>query len=411
MQLKKNIWIIDPYSEIPKEGWRHGRYYLIAKALSDNGYDVQLFISNFSHKDKKTIDNLEVIRINSNFNIVIVPSVRYKNHISFDRIRYEKTFASNITANKHNLPLPNVVIIKEPAIFMFDNLKPLLKISNAKIIIDIMDLWPELFELKLPKKMRWLGKLIFHPFYLKRKNIINTASVLTAVAPDYLEIGLKINDKIPSDVIYWGCDTASINSLVNSNNDYLLPALKLPSKNNNIWGIYAGTLGESYDVITLIKAAKIMENEFPELKFLIAGAGPLEEMVKDCAAVNKNIFFLGSLPTDQLYQLFKFCDFGFSTYTDASPVSMPIKCYDYLAAGLPLVNSLKRNLGALIQEHQIGYQYEASDYNSLVETLKKLMNEKENLNSMKERCKSIGSKFDNDIQYSKFVTLLNELTV
>jgi hypothetical protein len=58
MQLKKNIWIIDPYSEIPKEGWRHGRYYLIAKALSDNGYDVQLFISNFSHKDKKTIDNL-----------------------------------------------------------------------------------------------------------------------------------------------------------------------------------------------------------------------------------------------------------------------------------------------------------------------------------------------------------------
>lgn len=411
MQLKKNIWIIDPYSEIPKEGWRHGRYYLIAKALSDEGYHVQLFISNFSHKDKKTIDNLEAIRINSNFNIVIVPSLGYKNHISFSRIRYEKTFASNITANKHNLPLPNVVIIKEPAIFMFDNLKPLFKISSAKIIIDIMDLWPELFELKLPKKMRWLGKLIFHPFYLKRKNIINTASVLTAVAPDYLEIGLKINDKIPSEVIYWGCDTAGINSLVNSNNDYLLSALKLPSKNKNIWGIYAGTLGESYDVITLIKAAKIMENEFPELKFLIAGAGPLEEMVKDYAAVNKNIFFLGSLPTDQLYQLFKFCDFGFSTYTDASPVSMPIKCYDYLAAGLPLVNSLKRNLGALIQEHQLGYQYEASDYNSLVETLKKLMNEKGNLNSMKERCKSIGSKFDNEIQYSKFVTLLNKLTV
>lgn len=409
MQLKKNIWIIDPYSEIPKQGWRHGRYYLIAKALSDNGYNVQLFISNFSHKEKKTTDNLEGIRINSNFNIVIVPSVGYNNHISFDRIRYEKIFARNITENKHNLPLPNVVIIKEPAIFMFDNLKPLLKISNAKIIIDIMDLWPELFELKLPKKMRWLGKLIFYPFYLKRKNIINTASVLTAVAPDYLEIGLKINDKIPSKVIYWGCDTASIDSLVNSNNDYLLPELKLPSKNKNIWGIYAGTLGESYDVITLIKAAKVMEDEFPELKFLIAGAGPLEEMVKDSAAKYKNIFFLGSLPTDQLYQLFKFCDFGFSTYTDASPVSMPIKCYDYLAAGLPLVNSLKRNLGTLIQEHQIGYQYEASDYNSLVETLKKLMDEKENLNSMKEKCKSIGNKFDNHIQYSKFVTLLNEL--
>jgi glycosyltransferase involved in cell wall biosynthesis len=294
---------------------------------------------------------------------------------------------------------------------MYDNLKPMLKISNAKIVIDIMDLWPELFELKLPKKMRWLGKLIFYPFYLKRKNIIKAASALTAVAPDYLEIGLKINDKIPSKVIYWGCDTTSINSLVNSNNDNLLSELKLPAKNNNIWGIYAGTLGESYDVITLIKAAKIMENEFPELKILIAGAGPLEEMVKECAAVHKNMFFLGSLPTNQLYQLFKFCDFGFSTYTDASPVSMPIKCFDYLAAGLPLVNSLKRNLGALVKEHQIGYQYEASDHNSLIETLKKLMNEKESLNLMKERCKTIGSKFDDHVQYSKFVSLIDELIV
>ena len=51
----KNIWIIDPYSEIPEKGWRDGRYYLISKALSENGYNVSLFISNFSHKKKKII--------------------------------------------------------------------------------------------------------------------------------------------------------------------------------------------------------------------------------------------------------------------------------------------------------------------------------------------------------------------
>ncbi|RTY74264.1 glycosyltransferase [Flavobacterium sp. LS1R10] len=406
----KNIWIIDPYSEKPKPGWRDGRYYLIGKTLSEHGYNVHLFISNFSHLKKETDTNLEEIQVNSNFRIVIVPTIGYKKHISFERIRYEKLFAKNIAKNKQNIPLPSFVIIKEPAIFMFGNLKPLIKVSKAKVIIDIMDLWPELFELKLPVKLRWLGKFIFYPFYYKRKNIIKFASAITAVAPDYLEMGLKINNKVPNKVIYWGCDTASINSLVNSQNDYLLSELNLPSKNNDIWGIYAGTLGESYDIPTLIKAAKIMEDEFPELKFLIAGAGPLEEMVSDCASANKNVFFLGSLPTSQLYQLFKFCDFGFSTYTDASPVSMPIKCYDYLAAGLPLVNSLKRNLGTLIEEHQLGYQYDASDYNSLVNTLKKLMKDKESLVLKKERCKSIGVEFDDHVQYSKFVGLLDELT-
>lgn len=410
MKLKKNIWVIDPYSEKPNPDWRDGRYYLIAKALSDNGYNVNLFISNFSHKTKETDTNLDTIHISSNFNIVVVPTIGYKQHISFDRVRYEKIFAKNIAKNKQNIPLPSFVILKEPAIFMFGNLRPLLKVSNAKVIIDIMDLWPELFELKIPRKLRWLGKLIFYPFYYKRKNIINYASAITAVAPDYLKIGLKINNKVPSKVIYWGCNVANINSLINSSEDCLLSKLNLPLKENNIWGIYAGTLGESYDITTLIKAAKVMQYEFPNLKFLIAGAGPMVEEINASAIDNKNIFYLGSLPTNQLYQLFKFCDFGFSTYSDASPVSMPVKCYDYFAAGLPLVNSLKRNLGALIIERELGYQYKASDYNSLVHTLKNLMNSPDSLNSMKLKCKTISNEFDDATQYNKFVVLLNQLT-
>lgn len=404
----KNIWVIDPYNEIPKIGWRHGRYYLIAKVLSENGYRVNFFISNFSHKEKK-MEDIGQIKINDNFNIVVVPSIKYTNHISYKRIRYEKFFSKNVNDNKHNLPLPDVVILKDPAIFMFDQLKPLFKKSNAKIVIDIMDLWPELFELKLHKKIRWLGNIIFYPFYFKRNKIFKSASAITAVATDYLELGLKSNNKIPNNVIYWGCDIDVINSLLDSKSNSLLSELNLPDKKDNIWGIYAGTLGENYDILSLLKASNVLIDELPKLKILIAGAGPLEQTVIDFAAKNENIFYLGSLPTDKLYKLFGFCDFGFSTYAEASTVSMPIKCFDYLAAGLPMVNSLKRNLGALIEEHQIGYQYEASNYNSLVETLRKLMDQKDKLNSTKEKCKSVGYEFDNNIQYFKFVTLIDEL--
>ncbi|MEI6881428.1 MAG: glycosyltransferase [Bacteroidota bacterium] len=408
--MGNNIWVIDPYSEIPKTGWRHGRYYLIAKALSENGYIVNLFISNFSHKEKKieVVDYIN-ISININFNIVVVPSLEYYNHVSYERIRYEKIFAKNVNENKYNLPLPDVVILKEPAIFMFDQLKPLLKKSNAKVVVDIIDLWPELFELKLPKKLRWLGDIIFYPFYFKRNKIFKRASAITAVAPDYLELAIKSNNNIPNKVIYWGCDIGGINSLLNSNSNSLFSELNLPEKNDKIWGIYAGTLGENYDLLSLLKASSVLNNDLPQLKILIAGAGPLEKTVIEFAEKNKNIFYLGNLPTDKLYKLFSFCDFGFSTYSEASTVSMPIKCFDYLAAGLPLVNSLNRNLGALIEEYKIGYQYEASNYNSLVATIKKLMDDKDNLNSMKEKCKSIGNKFDNHIQYSKFVTLLDDL--
>lgn len=407
----KNIWIIDPYSEIPEKGWRDGRYYLISKALSENGYNVSLFISNFSHKKKKIIKNIDNICINSNFNIIVVPSIMYNKHVSLDRIRYERIFALNVNNNEHDLPMPNAIIIKEPAIFMFDQLLPILKKSNAKVILDIMDLWPELFELKIPKKLRWLGKFVFFPFYLKRKNIIKRASAITAVAPDYLDLGTKINNKIPSEVIYWGCDNSIVDSLLKNKNKNLLVELSLPEKKADIWGIYAGTLGENYDILTLLKAAKAIKHKFPELKILIAGAGPLENLVRDYADVNENIYYLGSLPTEQLYKLFSFCDFGFSTYSDASTVSMPIKCFDYFAAGLPLVNSLNRNLGSLIKQHNIGYQYVASNYQSLIDTLTTLVTNKQDLKDMNRRCKLLSKDFDNDVQYNQFVKLLNALNL
>jgi hypothetical protein len=115
------------------------------------------------------------------------------------------------------------------------------------------------------------------------------------------------------------------------------------------------------------------------------------------------------LQTEQLYELFGFCDFGFSTYSESSTVSMPIKCYDYFAAGLPLVNSLKRNLGSLINDNNVGYQYEASNAKSLEITLKKLIFEFDQLASKKNRCLALGGDFDNSIQYNNFLSLIKKI--
>ena len=407
VNLSNNIWILDPYSDIPKDGWREGRYFLIAKILSENGYRINLFISNFSHRDKTFNFDSKNIQINDNFNIVVIPSCKYSGHMSFHRIKYEMLFARNVTRNFANLPLPNFIVLKEPAVFMFDFLKPLLKVSNAKLIIDIMDLWPELFSIKLPSIIRCLSPLLFFPFYLKRKEIIRYASGITAVSPDYLEIGTSINKYVPNAIVYWGCNFALINKLANKKDEKLLVRLCLPIKErNDIWGIYAGTLGENYDVESLLLAAKSLNFSYPQLKIIIAGSGPLEDLVRSSERETSNIIYLGSLQTEQLYELFGFCDFGFSTYSESSTVSMPIKCFDYFAAGLPLVNSLKRNLGFLIRNNKLGYQYQASNSNSLEITLKKLISEFDQLDSIKKNCLEFGAIFDNSIQYSNFLNLV-----
>lgn len=290
---------------------------------------------------------------------------------------------------------------------MFSALKILIQTSGAKLILDIIDLWPETFELKLPKPVRWAGKLLFSPFYLARRKMYLSAAAVTAVAPDYLKQVLKYNKIIPGEVIYLGCNVVLIKNELQSAEANLLASLNLPEKGTQVWGIYAGTLGEGYDIVTLLETAKKMRKTAPQLKFLIAGTGPHLEAVKTAARESANIFYVGSLPTNVLYQLFSFCDFGFSTYSDGSVVSMPIKCYDYFAAGLPLVNSLGRNLENLVTTKKLGYQYKASDVNSLVKALTLLL--QDDLQQMKVRCQEISHEFDDAVQYSKFVDLVKSL--
>jgi glycosyltransferase involved in cell wall biosynthesis len=183
----------------------------------------------------------------------------------------------------------------------------------------------------------------------------------------------------------------------------------LPLKGNNIWGIYSGTLGENYDLKTLVCAASKLEKLHPNLIILVAGRGPLEEYIEAAAHKCNNLFYIGSLPTNKLYQLFSYCDFGFSTYSEASTVSMPVKSYDYFAAGLPLVNSLNRNLGQLIKKYNLGFQYAASDCESLVNTIINLMENVELLQEQKQNCLEISKFFDEEQQYNKIITIVQDL--
>lgn len=400
-----NVWIVDPYSDFPEEGWRNGRYHSIAEKLCNSGFNVYLFISDFSHKEKKFINKQGVYLIKNNFNIVVLPSSSYIGHISYKRILYEKNFASQLAKNIYNLDLPQIFILKDPAIFMYSSLKPILTSSKAKLIIDIIDLWPELFELKLNKSIRFLGRLIFAYFYIKRNYIYSKASAFSAVATDYLDVPRLVNPLVPKTVVYWGCDNMFIKNEKNSADDNILNEFGLIKAKDEIWGIYAGTLGENYDILTLLKAASLLNLSHPNLKFVIAGAGPLESEVKRYTSTFSNIYFLGSIPTIKLYRLFKFCDFGFSTYAEASTVSMPIKCYDYFAAGLPIVNSLGRSLGQFVLDRNVGFLYDAGSCESLCKVLSYVSSNRNDLFAMSEACYLLGIEFNSDKQYEKFVNL------
>jgi glycosyltransferase involved in cell wall biosynthesis len=115
----------------------------------------------------------------------------------------------------------------------------------------------------------------------------------------------------------------------------------------------------------------------------------------------------------ELVGFYKLCDIALSTYTKESTVSMPIKAFDYLAAGLPMLNSLGMDLGDMIEDHNLGINYKSGNAVDLFNKLEYLSANTDLLNEMKENCLEFSKQFDAKVLYKEYVnfseTVFNEI--
>lgn len=407
------IWIINPYGSLPDEGWRTYRSTMLAQALEKRGYTIHQFISNFEHRSKTfRSNNYKEINVSEKYIIHLIPAKPYVKHISLDRIKYERSFGKNIILNAKALEKPNVVILAEPAICYYDILLDWIKIDlKSKLIIDIIDIWPELFHLVIPKQLDFIAKFLLYPIYWWRKKLYFKADGLIAVSKNYLDIGMsikKFNDK-RKDIVYWSIPENKIDIDINLLEEKIKNII-LTKEEKEVWCIYAGTLGENYDIRSIIKVSDLLKEKYPsnKLKLLIVGDGPLNEYCEKNTN-NINSFFLGRLNSTNLEYLFQNCDIALSTYKGRSTVSMPIKAFDYLAFGLPLINSLKRDLGYFVEINNVGINYKSESVDELFSSISTLVDDIEKRKLMSSNAKKLSLQFLESKQYDKFIKVVENV--
>lgn len=405
------IWIINPYGTLRSESWATYRSTMLAENMSKYGYDVTQFISNFEHRSKTfRSEGYQKLTVNNLYTISIIPSTPYSSHISYQRIKYERTFAKNLLKIISPADHPDFIVLAEPALFYYDILlKPLVLKGTSKLILDIIDIWPELFEIALPKAIVSFSRILLTPFLWWRKRLYKHAHGIVAVSLDYLRIAKTItNRNIPFEVVYWSYHPDQLS--VKPTHHRRIKALIASKKADEIWVVYAGTLGENYDIHSIVSAAKSLRQELKievNYKFVIAGDGPLKPLCEKNQS--ENFIFLGRLDPEDLKFLYQYCDIALSTYKGESTVAMPIKAFDYLLFGLPIVNSLGRDLGELINRYQLGINYDPYSPASLYKAIYTLIVDTEFRKGCSSRARVLAKEFHGDIQYKKFVDLIEKL--
>jgi glycosyltransferase involved in cell wall biosynthesis len=263
------------------------------------------------------------------------------------------------------------------------------RIRGSKFIFDVRDLWPDSpLDLGMfgPGVVYKILRALERRYYKKAKAIL----VATPDIKKHLE-----TEKIPADKII-----VSMNSV---DTDLFKPQKvdreQYGYKESDFIVTYTGTHSKIQDLETIIKAAKLLENEL-NIKFLFVGEGETKEALKKYKEENKltNVSFRDEKPREEIIKIMNFADIGVIPMINI-PIfqqAFPTKSSEYLACGKPVIASIGGELKEIIDQKEVGVTFPAGNPEKCAEAILKLANNKELTKKMGENARNLALDFFSD---------------
>ena len=247
------------------------------------------------------------------------------------------------------LPCPDLIFTSSPSLPQVAPALWLASRHRLPLVLEVRDLWPAFLEQGglvrasiLLSALRGLESLV----YRRADQVI---SVSPAFSP-YLEAMGVPKNKLTT------APTGADPNLLKAE-----PVIRSRWRAQNqledaFLVLYAGSFNRSYG-LELIEQAMDASTE-SNIHWLLAGAGEREEEIQACAERNPNVHYLGLMPKNDLRAVLSAVDLGISTHAPWSLLETTIsgKLFDYLAAGLPVVNLAPGQMAQIVQMSGAGWQ-------------------------------------------------------
>jgi len=309
-------------------------------------YDTVVLYSNFSHSLKK-------FRYFDNEKFVSLSTISYKSSLSFKRVLSHLIFSFQVFRYLGKSKEDIIYINLPPNMLALTVLFKLKK--KVKIIVDILDLWPEAF----PHNNSFIKKSVLFIFGIIPKKIRALAiknSDYCITESDYFFNRLDLKNKEKSKTVF-------IKKFQSE-----LPIMNQISETFSI--VYLGNIGQIYDFDSLFKIILGIQKK-RNVHLHIIGSGPKRSWFFKNLKI-QNISFKDhglSFDEDLKKNVFSKCWFGFNGYKQSTEVALSYKSVDYLSYGVPLLNSAKEDTYNLVSQNRVGFNFKKDNMDALIGTL------------------------------------------
>ena len=251
-------------------------------------------------------------------------------------------------------------------------------LRRKPFVFEVRDLWPE-----LPKAMG----VINNPVVLGAMSLLEWASYRSAhrcigLSPGIVE-GIKVRGvaKERIELVPNGCDLT------------IFAAEQTPwrpecVKPDDLMAVFTGTHGMANGLDAVLDAAaELKKRKRVDIKLVLIGQGKLKPHLFERAKQEglDNVIFHDPVNKKRLAGLMASADIGLQILANVPAFyygTSPNKFFDYIAAGLPVLNNYPGWLAGMIKEHGCGFAIEPVNPEAFADALEHAANNREQLVEM-----------------------------
>lgn len=355
------------------DGIRPMRSGLLTDALVNAGHSVELWLPGYEHVHHRHFRKESVIeKIKDGYNVQYLKGCGYSSDTSIKRFIHNRQVAREfIRLATNRSGIPDVIITQVPSLELAEAVVDFAKQKAIPVVVDIRDLWPDVYRRLFPRYLHFLYQIIFINEIHRALRIFQNATAISAVSKSFLEWGLQQANRAATahdKIIHIGYPNKVFS--VPSDDEIELLENKYNFPRDKMVIFFAGTLCGSYDLETVFNSAKILlERKIFDVEIIVAGGGGKEDAIRKKIDELDNVLFVGWLDSSELDLFLALSTVGLAPYSVDALMSLPNKPFEYMAASLPILSCLKGELEQLITEEDCGKCYVAGDAESLVDAI------------------------------------------
>lgn len=382
------------------------RSYAMARRLIERGHRVTMVCGSFTggntglsgpYEDgmrRGWVDGIDVVELD----------LAYSNHDGL--VKRSLTFMK--------FALRSVMLaLREPFDLVFATTTPLTAgipgiaarwLRGKPFVFEVRDLWPE-----LPRAMG----VIRNPVLLWAMGVLEwtsyrSAHALVGLSPGIVEgIAHRGVPRARISLVPNGCDL----NLFDQGDAPWRPSGVAPS---DLMAVFAGTHGMANGLDAVLDAAaELKRRGRNDIKLLLIGNGKLKPALQERAAREglDNVVFHDPVNKTRLAGLMVATDLGLQVLANVPAFyfgTSPNKFFDYIAAGLPVLNNYPGWLADMIRDNGCGFAVPPDHPDAFADALEQAAADRDALKGMGERARALAEReFDRTLLANKWVDALD----